>query len=195
MRQIRLACPECGGSFAAPADAPEEEVVRRMTDEGTWYGLAGGDCFGDMVRGALGRRGRIACPGCGAALAVGGLAGGRGPGHEARGLARRKTVRLVSPSRVGRYIRLELTVVGRRTGGPALEITVEDAAGYDVIAQANAGRVPITDEEYQALLGGDDERLLTLAARPGSNLRPLFFWEDSEATRLYRQRRGHAQEE
>jgi hypothetical protein len=67
---IELSCQGCGARLAALADTPEAEIVRRMTEEGPWYGLGDGALFRDMVTTALRRRGRIGCPECGEALRV-----------------------------------------------------------------------------------------------------------------------------
>lgn len=68
--EIELICPDCDYGFSAPAETTEEEIVRRMTEEGPWCGLGAGDCFRDMIHTALERRGRITCPECGALVRV-----------------------------------------------------------------------------------------------------------------------------
>ena len=67
---IELACLSCPCRFEAAADVPADDVVRRMTEEGPWFGLAPGRTFEDMIFNALARRGRILCPECGDAAAV-----------------------------------------------------------------------------------------------------------------------------
>ena len=62
--------PDCDGRFAAPAETPGEDIVRRMTDEGPWLALGDGDCFRNMIRTAFLRRGRISCPECGGSLLI-----------------------------------------------------------------------------------------------------------------------------
>jgi hypothetical protein len=68
--EIQLICPDCDGRFAAPAETPGEDIVRRMTDEGPWLALGDGDCFRNMIRTAFLRRGRISCPECGGSLLI-----------------------------------------------------------------------------------------------------------------------------
>jgi hypothetical protein len=43
-----------------------------MTEDGPWFALASGATFQDMLVAALRARGRIRCPECGSAVAVGG---------------------------------------------------------------------------------------------------------------------------
>jgi hypothetical protein len=69
--QIELRCPCCPCRFRAPSFAPAAEVLDRMTEEGPWFALAEGDTFQDMLEAALRARGRIRCPECGTAVAVG----------------------------------------------------------------------------------------------------------------------------
>ncbi len=68
---IELRCPRCACHFTAPPDAPYDEVLDRMTDEGPWFALAEGDTFEDMVFAALASRGTIHCPDCWAPVAIG----------------------------------------------------------------------------------------------------------------------------
>jgi len=68
--EMELICPDCNCRFSAPAETTEEDIVQRMTEEGPWYALAAGNCFRDMIGTALRRRGRIACPDCGALVRV-----------------------------------------------------------------------------------------------------------------------------
>jgi hypothetical protein len=63
--QIELHCEHCFCRFAAPPDAPAEEVLERMTEDGPWYALGDGETFEDMIFGALTSRGVIHCPECG----------------------------------------------------------------------------------------------------------------------------------
>ena len=67
---VELACLACPCSFRTAPETPHDEVVRLMTDEGPWFGLAAGQTFEDMIFTALARRGRILCPDCGTAVTV-----------------------------------------------------------------------------------------------------------------------------
>jgi hypothetical protein len=67
---VELACLACPCSFRTAPETPHDEVVRLMTDEGPWFGLAPGQTFEDMIFTALACRGRILCPACGTAVAV-----------------------------------------------------------------------------------------------------------------------------
>jgi hypothetical protein len=67
---VELACLTCPCSFRTAPDTPHDEVVRLMTDDGPWFGLAPGGTFEDMIFTALARRGRILCPACGKSVAV-----------------------------------------------------------------------------------------------------------------------------
>jgi hypothetical protein len=68
--KMELICSDCNCRFSASAETTEEDVVQRMIDDGPWYALGAGDCFGDMIHTALEHRGRIACPECGASVRV-----------------------------------------------------------------------------------------------------------------------------
>ena len=68
--EIELVCRDCHACFTAPPETPQEDIIQRMIDEGPWYALGAGACFGDMIHTALERRGRIACPECGALVRV-----------------------------------------------------------------------------------------------------------------------------
>ena len=68
--RIELRCPLCACRLTAPQDAPYDEVLDRMTDEGPWFALADGDTFEDMVFAALASRGTIQCPDCRGPVAV-----------------------------------------------------------------------------------------------------------------------------
>jgi len=68
--EMELICPECDCRLSALAETTEEDIVRRMTDEGPWYALAAGGCFREMIHTALEHRGRIVCPECGALARV-----------------------------------------------------------------------------------------------------------------------------
>jgi hypothetical protein len=61
---LELRCPSCACHFRAPPETPYADVLDRMSDEGHWFGLAGGDTFEDMIVAALARRGTIRCPEC-----------------------------------------------------------------------------------------------------------------------------------
>jgi transposase-like protein len=68
--QIELRCPRCPCRFSAPPDLPADEVIDRMIDEGTWFALAKGETFEDMIFAALVARGKIRCPECSKAVAI-----------------------------------------------------------------------------------------------------------------------------
>jgi hypothetical protein len=63
--QIQLHCPACACSYSAAPDAPSDQVVQRMIEEGPWYALGDGETFEDMIFAALTARGAIRCPECG----------------------------------------------------------------------------------------------------------------------------------
>ncbi len=67
---VELSCLSCPCQFRAAPETPTDEVLRRMADEGPWFGLAPGRTFEDMIFTALARRGRILCPDCGEPVAV-----------------------------------------------------------------------------------------------------------------------------
>jgi hypothetical protein len=67
---IGLHCLVCRSEFSAAADTPADDILDRMIEEGSWYALAPGESFEEMVRAALADRGRILCPDCGKALAI-----------------------------------------------------------------------------------------------------------------------------
>lgn len=68
--EMELICPNCNCRLSAPAETSEEDILRRMTDEGPWYALGAGDCFRNMIHTALEHRGRIVCPECRALVRV-----------------------------------------------------------------------------------------------------------------------------
>jgi hypothetical protein len=74
---IELRCPRCPCRFSAAPATPASEVLDRMTDDGPWFALASGETFQEMLMAALRARGRIRCPECGTAVAVGGKPPGR----------------------------------------------------------------------------------------------------------------------
>ncbi len=63
--QIELLCPQCACTFTAPPETRAEDIIDRMSHEGTWYGLGEGETFEDMIFSALTRQGAIRCPACG----------------------------------------------------------------------------------------------------------------------------------
>lgn len=82
---IELRCPGCPCRFGAAPDAPADEVLDRMIDEGPWFALAGGETFGDMLFAALTARGHIRCPECGRSVSIHEEGRGRPAGHRAAG--------------------------------------------------------------------------------------------------------------
>ena len=68
--EIELSCPCCSCGFCALADTPEQDILDRMIEEGTWYALANGETFEDMVQVALNDRGQIRCPECRAKVII-----------------------------------------------------------------------------------------------------------------------------
>jgi len=68
--KIELYCRDCCSQFSAAADAPADNILDRMIDEGPWYALAQGETFEEMVQAALTDRGKILCPECGKALSI-----------------------------------------------------------------------------------------------------------------------------
>jgi hypothetical protein len=67
---IELVCHYCPCRFDAAGQAPEEEIIRQMIEDGPWFALAAGPTFEDMVSTALTRRGKILCPECGEPVRV-----------------------------------------------------------------------------------------------------------------------------
>lgn len=93
-----------------------------------------------------------------------------------------RVVRLVNPS--GRQASLRLTIVERLTGAAGLcEVTAEQERLLRTVEQANGGKVPVTDDEWDALVEGRIRQLAELASRRGSNLRLLFCWGEAESGR------------
>jgi hypothetical protein len=74
---IELRCPGCPCRFAAARDAPADDVLDRMIDEGPWFALARGETFGDMLFAALTARGHLRCPECGRSVSIHEEGGGR----------------------------------------------------------------------------------------------------------------------
>jgi hypothetical protein len=101
-----------------------------------------------------------------------------------------RAVTFRAPSAPGRGLRLDLRVVQRLTGAGA-EITPDQLARFREIEAGHGGTVPLSAEEYEALLDAKTARLIELARDPTSNLHPLFCWDDKEAARLQRERRRH----
>ncbi len=99
-------------------------------------------------------------------------------------------VRFFSSARPSARFLLKLNVVHRRSGSPG-EITWD---GLDTIREAetrNGGLVPLTAEEFDAIAGKDEDRLVCLARDRHSNLHPLFVWDDGEAQSLQQHIRMH----
>lgn len=67
-------------------------------------------------------------------------------------------------------------VTDRPRGGDIPQITRLQHARYGELAAANGGAVPLTPAEFDALQGGDADRLADLASSPRSNLHPLLCW-------------------
>ena len=63
--QVELYCPHCERSFAAPPEAPAQEVLDRMADQGPWYALGDGETYEDMIFSTLFACGNIRCSECG----------------------------------------------------------------------------------------------------------------------------------
>jgi hypothetical protein len=63
--QIELFCPCCSNRFAAPPEAPGDEIFDRMFEGGPVYALGDGETFEDMIFTTLTERGQITCPECG----------------------------------------------------------------------------------------------------------------------------------
>ncbi|HZY86091.1 MAG TPA: hypothetical protein VFE78_14755 [Gemmataceae bacterium] len=72
--------------------------------------------------------------------------------------------------------------------GPCRDKELQD---LEKLKTFNAGDLPTSQEELQALTDGDTARLLDLARSPDSSLHPLFCWGLSEAARSHRQRHLH----
>jgi hypothetical protein len=89
-----------------------------------------------------------------------------------------------SPDQDTAYAVLEVRVVPRLTGQSAIEITEDQEERIQEIEGRNGQTVPITEEEFAALVRGDVDELLRLARNPSSNLHHLFCWDDEEARRL-----------
>jgi hypothetical protein len=68
--QIELKCPVCPCHFVAASKANLEQVVQDMIEGGTWYALADGDSFQEMIEVALAKRGTIRCPSCGTPVQI-----------------------------------------------------------------------------------------------------------------------------
>src|SRR5262245_52574948 len=90
---------------------------------------------------------------------------------------RKGRIRFTCPERPG-VLELAVRVVERRAGGAGieitrLEVTREGEARLRSIEASNGGTVPITAEEFDALLGGESERLTALARSETSNLNPF----------------------
>jgi hypothetical protein len=115
-------------------------------------------------------------------------AGGRTRGSEPEGRRDRRLFHLRAPD--GRTLELPVHVVVTRGGtAPGLEVTEGDCAALEQVERDNGGVIPLTPEEWRALVSGDTNALLALAASGASNLHRLFPWDDRRAAELYRQRK------
>jgi len=63
--QIELYCRHCERSFVAPPDAPADDILDRMAEEGPWYALGDGQTYEDMIFSTLFACGTIRCVECG----------------------------------------------------------------------------------------------------------------------------------
>ena len=67
--RIELHCPNCV-CFTAPPETRAEEIIERMQNEGTLFGLGEGATFEDMIFTTLTEHGAINCPECGEPVTV-----------------------------------------------------------------------------------------------------------------------------
>jgi hypothetical protein len=90
----------------------------------------------------------------------------------------------------GKTLEVPFDVVVKRGGtAPGLEVSEDDCAALERVEWDNGGAIPLTPEEWRALVDGDTDTLLALAASEASNLHRLFSWNDRHAAELYRQRK------
>src|SRR5947209_3112970 len=68
--QVELLCPHCEHRFRVPPDAPVQEALDRVADEGPWSALGDGETFEDKLYTALNSGETIHCPACAAAVPV-----------------------------------------------------------------------------------------------------------------------------
>lgn len=68
--QVELSCPHCRSSFLASPEAPAQEVLHRMEEEGPWYALGDGETFEDMIFSTMFSCGHIRCVECGESVEV-----------------------------------------------------------------------------------------------------------------------------
>lgn len=68
---LELHCPKCECYLRAAPDTPASLILDQMIEDGPWFGLGNGETFEEMIFTALAARGRIRCPECGQAVAVG----------------------------------------------------------------------------------------------------------------------------
>ena len=106
-------------------------------------------------------------------------------------MSEQRTVTFVCPGRPGQAMVSEFRIVTRPAGSAGVSVTTEQAAALGVIEKHNSGRVPLTASEFDAMSQGEEAYLVELAGFPGSNLRPLFCWDDQESVPLFRQRLLH----
>jgi hypothetical protein len=68
---LELLCSHCACYLRAAPDTPASLILDRMIEDGPWFGLGNGETFKEMIFTALAARGRIRCPECGQAVAIG----------------------------------------------------------------------------------------------------------------------------
>lgn len=68
--QVELYCPCCCSSFVAAPNAPAQQVLDQMAEEGPWYALGDGETFEDMIFTTLFSCGSIRCADCGEPASV-----------------------------------------------------------------------------------------------------------------------------
>jgi hypothetical protein len=75
---------------------------------------------------------------------------------------------------------IDVVVADGPGDGDAPRLSREQHARYRELEASHAGAVPLTPEEFDALLAGDPERVAALASSQGSNLHPLLRWTEGE---------------
>lgn len=70
----------------------------------------------------------------------------------------------------------------RRLRAPAssLGLTATQLSGLVAVQAAGGGAIPLSKEEFDALLDGNSRRVLTLGRSPESSLYPCFCWGEAE---------------
>jgi hypothetical protein len=66
--QVELLCPHCESRFCVPPDAPVQEALDRVADEGPWAALGDGETFEDKLYAALDSGETIHCLVCNASV-------------------------------------------------------------------------------------------------------------------------------